>query len=134
MFKAIRVALCAAVVAVSLVLPIIQQTPTAEASSTPRRYTAMRFAIAQKGKPYKYGKTAPSSYDCSGLVYAAYRKAGFTTIPRVANDIYHWSKSQHISASQARWGDLVFWTDGSHAYHVEFMTTHQHLSFGAHHT
>jgi cell wall-associated NlpC family hydrolase len=30
------------------------------------------FALAQLGKPYVYGATGPRSYDCSGLIQAAY--------------------------------------------------------------
>jgi cell wall-associated NlpC family hydrolase len=29
--------------------------------------SAIAFALAQVGKPYKYGATGPNSYDCSGL-------------------------------------------------------------------
>lgn len=107
--------------------------PVANAVSNSTRYSAMRYALAQKGKPYRYGGTGPSSFDCSGLVYVSYRHAG-VSVPRTADEQYHWNRSVHIPASQARWGDLVFWTSGGHAYHVEFMTTKAHLSFGAHHT
>jgi cell wall-associated NlpC family hydrolase len=134
MFKRIRSALVAVFAAATIITPIAQQE-AAFASSTPVRYTAMRYALAQAGKPYHYGGTGPSSYDCSGLVYMAYRHAGITSIPRTANDQYHWRRSHHISASQARWGDLLFETDSSgHAYHVEFVTTKYHVRFGAHHT
>jgi hypothetical protein len=103
------------------------------AASTPRRYTAMHFALAQAGKPYRYGATGPSSFDCSGLVLKAYAKAGIS-LPRTANDMYHSSKLSHISAGSARWGDLIFWISGGHAYHVELATTKRGVSFGAHHS
>lgn len=103
------------------------------AAATPRRYTAMHFALAQAGKPYRYGATGPSSFDCSGLVLKAYAKAGIS-LPRTANDMYHSSKLSHISAGSARWGDLIFWVYGGHASHVEFATTKRGVSFGAHHS
>lgn len=106
---------------------------SAEAATTPKRYTAMHFALAQMGKWYRYGGTGPSSYDCSGLVIKAYQHAGIS-LPRTADQQYHSSKIQHISAGVAHWGDLIFWTSGGHAYHVEFMTSKRHLSFGAHHS
>ncbi|HEY2958753.1 MAG TPA: NlpC/P60 family protein [Actinomycetota bacterium] len=43
----------------------------------------MAFALAQRGKPYRWGAQGPAAYDCSGLVWAAYRHAG-VTIPRTA--------------------------------------------------
>lgn len=111
----------------------IVTTAPAHAVSNNTRYSAMRYALAQKSKPYRYGGTGPSSYDCSGLVYKSYRQAG-VAIPRTADQQYHWYRSRHIPASQARWGDLVFWVSGGSAYHVEFMTTKANLSFGAHHS
>ena len=36
---------------------------------------ALAFALAQRGKPYVWGAEGPDSYDCSGLVKAAYRDA-----------------------------------------------------------
>ena len=38
--------------------------------------TAVKFALAQVGKPYVWGQAGPSSYDCSGLTMAAYHAAG----------------------------------------------------------
>lgn len=43
--------------------------------------SAIAFALAQVGKPYKWGATGPNSYDCSGLVMAAYGAAGIR-LPR----------------------------------------------------
>lgn len=42
---------------------------------------AVNFALAQVGKPYRWGATGPDAYDCSGLVQAAYKHAG-VSIPR----------------------------------------------------
>lgn len=38
--------------------------------------TAVKFALAQVGKPYVWGASGPNSYDCSGLTWAAYKAAG----------------------------------------------------------
>lgn len=43
--------------------------------------TAIAFARAQIGKPYRYGATGPNEWDCSGLVQAAWRAAG-VELPR----------------------------------------------------
>lgn len=39
--------------------------------------SAIAFALAQIGKPYVWATAGPNSYDCSGLVYAAYKHAGY---------------------------------------------------------
>ncbi len=65
-------------------------TTSGNVTTTPVAYTgptstqadkAVAFAYAQLGKPYVWGATGPSSYDCSGLMYAAWGAAG-VTLPR----------------------------------------------------
>ncbi|WP_055602712.1 C40 family peptidase, partial [Streptomyces aureus] len=46
-----------------------------------RAAAAVSFARAQLGKPYVWGATGPSAYDCSGLTQAAWRAAG-VSLPR----------------------------------------------------
>jgi cell wall-associated NlpC family hydrolase len=38
--------------------------------------TAVRFALAQLGKPYRWSAAGPDAYDCSGLTMAAWAAAG----------------------------------------------------------
>jgi cell wall-associated NlpC family hydrolase len=60
---------------------------TAPAAGTPpparAAARAVAFALAQRGKPYRWAASGPDAYDCSGLTWAAYRHAG-VTIPRTA--------------------------------------------------
>ena len=67
---------------------------------------AIGFAIAQLGKPYLYGGTGPDSWDCSGLVQAAYAAAGIT-IPRVTSTQVLVGTPVYDQA-QLLPGDLVF--------------------------
>jgi cell wall-associated NlpC family hydrolase len=48
--------------------------------------TAITFALRQLGKPYQWGADGPGSYDCSGLVYAAYAAAGIV----IARTTFGW--------------------------------------------
>ena len=69
------------------------------------------FAYAQLGKPYQWGATGPGSYDCSGLVQAAWAAAG-VAIPR---DTYQqWAALPHIATSAIAPGDLLYYDGIGH--------------------
>ncbi|MEU9018577.1 bifunctional lytic transglycosylase/C40 family peptidase [Actinomadura sp. NPDC048394] len=70
---------------------------------------AIAFARGQLGKPYRWGAEGPNAFDCSGLVYAAYRAAS-VTLPRVSGD--QWRQGHHITNGQEQPGDLVFFNSG----------------------
>jgi len=72
---------------------------------------AVAFAYAQLGKPYQWGATGPGSYDCSGLVQAAWASAR-VSIPRVTYD--QWAALPHVSASSIQPGDLLFYEGEGH--------------------
>jgi peptidoglycan DL-endopeptidase CwlO len=72
---------------------------------------AVAFAYAQLGKPYVYGATGPSSYDCSGLVQAAWAAAGLA-IPRTTFE--DWDSLPHIPVSQMVPGDLIIYDGEGH--------------------
>jgi hypothetical protein len=66
---------------------------------------AIQFALGEQGKPYVWGGTGPSSYDCSGLMLRAYEAAGIT-LPRVASDQYKAGAMMPVRDAQP--GDLIF--------------------------
>lgn len=71
---------------------------------------ALNWALRQVGKPYKWGATGPNSFDCSGLVYAAYRAVG-VKIPRLTTASF--LLSPKFGSVPKNWnaiqvGDLVF--------------------------
>jgi cell wall-associated NlpC family hydrolase len=72
---------------------------------------AVQFAFDQIGKPYVWGATGPDSFDCSGLVQAAWAAAG-VSIPR---DTYsQWAALTHIPQSDIQPGDLLFYDAEGH--------------------
>ncbi|MGW3402655.1 NlpC/P60 family protein, partial [Streptomyces zhihengii] len=58
---------------------------TTDGGYTAKADKVLAFARAQIGKPYVWGATGPSSYDCSGLTQAAWKAAG-VDLPRTTWD------------------------------------------------
>ncbi|WP_406061363.1 NlpC/P60 family protein [Streptomyces sp. NBC_01077] len=74
-----------------------------------RAAEAISFAHAQLGKPYVWGATGPSAYDCSGLTQAAWRAAG-VSLPRTTYTQIN--AGRRVSRSQLAPGDLIFFYSG----------------------
>jgi peptidoglycan DL-endopeptidase CwlO len=94
------------------------ERPAAAAPRSPAA-TAVRYALAQLGKPYRWGAEGPNSFDCSGLVQTAYRAAGIN-LPRVSRQQY--GAGRLVPLSALRPGDLLFYArnprDRRTIYHV----------------
>ncbi len=77
------------------------------------RDKAVAFAKkqVQARKPYIWGAEGPDAFDCSGLVYAAYRSAGLTwpNWDRLNSSLY-FSYTKHVPISQLLPGDLLFYS------------------------
>jgi len=69
---------------------------------------AIAYARAQIGKPYLYAAAGPNSFDCSGLVMAAYASAGIR-LPHYSGAQY--DAIPHVPFSQMLAGDILFWGD-----------------------
>jgi cell wall-associated NlpC family hydrolase len=67
---------------------------------------AVAYARAQVGKPYCYGGSGPSCFDCSGLTMMAWRQAGIS-LPHSSASQYN--VGRRISASELQPGDLIFY-------------------------
>jgi peptidoglycan DL-endopeptidase CwlO len=83
----------------------------AAVSQAPSKLAAqiIAFAMNQIGKPYVWGGTGPDGYDCSGLIYAAYRSVGIV-LPRTTFGM--WDLTPHIPAGKEEPGDIVFFNSG----------------------
>ncbi|MFC9591276.1 C40 family peptidase [Streptomyces sp. NPDC056944] len=73
------------------------------------------FARAQIGDAYVSGGTGPNSWDCSGLVQAAYKAAGID-LPRISYQ--QSSMGTSVSLSNLQPGDVLYWGSRSGSYHV----------------
>jgi cell wall-associated NlpC family hydrolase len=81
----------------------------------PRALAAVRYALAQLGDPYKWSEEGPDEFDCSGLMWAAYRSPGadYFDLPRVSRDQYAATRSRTVPQSALLPGDLLFFASGS---------------------
>ncbi|MGW0803086.1 C40 family peptidase [Nonomuraea sp. NPDC002799] len=73
---------------------------------------AVAVAKGQVGDPYRYGATGPGSFDCSGLVQYAWKKAG-VRLPRVASSQFVRIRTK-ISWRNLKPGDLMFFSGLGH--------------------
>ena len=73
---------------------------------------AVRYAMAQIGKPYLWGAVGPNAYDCSGLTSRAWAAAG-RPIPRTSQA--QWAGLRRVPFGALRPGDLVvYYADATH--------------------
>ncbi|WFE50730.1 NlpC/P60 family protein [Micromonospora sp. WMMD1155] len=81
----------------------------------PRALAAVRYALAQLGDPYKWSEEGPDEFDCSGLMWAAYRSPGadYFDLPRVSRDQYAATRARTVPQGALLPGDLLFFASGS---------------------
>jgi hypothetical protein len=74
-------------------------------------YKAAAFACAQAGKPYVWAAAGPKSYDCSGLVLAAWSQVG-VYLPH--NAAAQRRSMRYVNRADIQIGDLVFYFKDIH--------------------
>lgn len=79
------------------------ETATKNATSNVERMIG--YALAQVGKPYRFGTQGTSSFDCSGLIVAAFRTIGIK--------LYHYTgrivrEGRAVTRAELARGDIVF--------------------------
>ena len=78
-----------------------------------QRLAAVAFAKkqVQARKPYVWGTQGPNTFDCSGLVYAAYKSAGlgWPNWDRLNSALYA-GYTYHVPLTQLQPGDLLFYS------------------------
>jgi cell wall-associated NlpC family hydrolase len=78
-----------------------------------QRLAAVAYAKKQvlARKPYIWGTQGPNSFDCSGLVYAAYKSAGlgWPSWDRLNSALYA-GYTKHVALTELQPGDLLFYS------------------------
>ena len=77
----------------------------------PNAIAALNIALAQIGDPYVWSEEGPSQFDCSGLMYYAYRNAtGHFNLDRVSRDQYKQTSQNLVDRYSLVPGDLLFFS------------------------
>ncbi|HEY0209065.1 C40 family peptidase [Acerihabitans sp.] len=93
---------------------VANDEPIKMSDSHKKRYqtaklTAMNKLLSQMGKPYRWGGMSPNTgFDCSGLIYYAYKDVVRIHMPRTANEMYHLRDAAPVKKDDLESGDLVF--------------------------
>lgn len=90
-------------------------TPSYTSTATGSAAAVVAFAQAQIGDAYVSGGTGPNSWDCSGLVQAAFRSVNID-LPRVSQS--QSTAGTQVSLSNLQPGDILYWGGAGSAYHV----------------
>lgn len=73
-------------------------------------------ALAQVGRPYRYGGNGPDAFDCSGLVVFTHAALGIR-VPRTTGDQF--TAARPVTDAQLSAGDLLFFRfDATKVSHV----------------
>lgn len=80
-------------------------------SASSKAQRAVQYALSKVGDPYVWGAAGPNSFDCSGLTMWAYRQVGIN-LPHYTGAQY--AQGRHISMSDIRPGDLIFFYSDLH--------------------
>lgn len=74
------------------------------------------FAREQIGDPYVWGAEGPNSFDCSGLVYAAYKAAGLDVSRTTAATLGR--QGEAVDLARAVPGDVLYYDNPGATDHV----------------
>ncbi|PAN00476.1 glycoside hydrolase [Streptomyces sp. Alain-F2R5] len=84
-------------------------------SATGSAAAVIAFVQAQVGDAYVTGGTGPNSWDCSGLVQAAFKQVNID-LPRVSQS--QSTAGTQVSLDNLQPGDILYWGGAGSAYHV----------------
>lgn len=83
-----------------------QSAPAAPARASGSLAVVVAYALAQRGKPYRWASAGPGSFDCSGLIKASFARIGIN-LPHQSGSIA--ARGRTVPRSQLRAGDTLHW-------------------------
>ncbi|MDP2792132.1 MAG: C40 family peptidase [Rectinemataceae bacterium] len=100
--------ICAAVAAAGVPVSVLQPKQV--------RGKIVDLAVSFMGRPYKFGGSEPSGFDCSGLVFHVYSHTVGGKIPRTAREQMEFADP--VAKASLQEGDLVFFRNDGVVDHV----------------
>ena len=108
-----------------------------------RKLLTAALDLTRQNLTYDFGSSDPKhgGMDCSGTIYYLLNQAGFTNVPRQANEQYDWVRSKsrfyavlskkqdNFELKEMRPGDLLFWT-GTYRVDRDPPVTHTMIYLG----
>ena len=108
-----------------------------------RKLLTAALDLTKQNLTYDFGSNDPKNggMDCSGTIYYLLNQAGFTNVPRQANEQYDWVRSKsrfyavlskkqdNFELKEMRPGDLLFWT-GTYRVDRDPPVTHTMIYLG----
>ena len=88
-----------------------------------RVLSARDVAMRQRGDAYAYGAAGPDRFDCSGLVFYSFRRAGFP-VPRTSGAQAGFAR--RVAKQDMRAGDLMFFYGSGGVYHAAIFLKWSH--------
>ena len=101
---------------------VTQQRTVAQRVSA-RVVSAKDIAMRQRGDAYAYGAAGPDRFDCSGLVFYSFRRAGFS-VPRTSGAQAGFAR--RVAKKDMRAGDLMFFYGSGGVYHAAILLKWSH--------
>ena len=99
------------------------RTRTVAQRVSARVVSAKDIAMRQRGDAYAYGAAGPDRFDCSGLVFYSFRRAGFS-VPRTSGAQAGFTR--RIAKKDMRAGDLMFFYGSGGVYHAAIFLKWSH--------
>ena len=99
------------------------QTRTVAQRVSARVISAKDIAMRQRGDAYAYGAAGPDRFDCSGLVFYSFRRAGFS-VPRTSGAQAGFTR--RVAKKDMRAGDLMFFYGSGGVYHAAIFLKWSH--------
>lgn len=121
------IALTLALTMIAVLTPVDAQAhPVGGAAKSNAKSEAarvVRYAKSHLGARFRMGAEGPRYFDCSGLIYRVYQQAGLLNKigggRKVAASYYRWFRQRGlVSRSNARVGDLIWWTTNGRISHM----------------
>ena len=124
-----RLLLLLTAIGLAIALIAIEAPPPTQASTRTEAQRIVAIAKSYIGARFRIGATGYRYFDCSGFVFRVYKQAGL--LNRIggsqmsAAGYYHWFKRRGLLArSNARVGDLIWWTRHGRIKHIGIYIGH----------